>query len=118
MGIKKTTNFRRLLLKEPEKAALFRSFKYGAIFNTELTRWLKRDSPHFLVPMSELVEDHRELKESTTDNDDLSDYYVFSTFMPPGESKIIVTNEDMDQEDSFYLNESIIPIRSEEVRIT
>ena len=117
MGIKKTTNFQRLLLRTEPKAALFRSFTYGAIFNTELTKKMEKDCPHFMIPMNELVEDHKELKESTTDNDDLSDYYVFSTFMPPGDNKVIVSSESIEDEDSYFLCESIVPIRTEEVNL-
>jgi len=68
-----------------------------------------------MVSMKELGEDHKELKESTNENEDLSDYYVFATFMPPGDSKVIVSSEDIHDETSYYWCESIVPIRTEEI---
>jgi len=115
MGIKKTTKFRCFFLKENNKIALFRSFKYGAIFSTELEKYMEKDKPHFMVPISEMVIDHKELKETTNDNEDLSDYYVFSTFMPPGDNKVIVSNENIRDSDTYYLYESVVPIRNDEV---
>ncbi len=96
------TKFKRLFASNHSKFALFRSFKHGAIFSTEIESRLEKEKAHFMVPMRELAQDHKELKESTTDNEDLSDYYCFATFMPPGDSKIIVSNENIQDEDTYF----------------
>lgn len=56
------------------------------------------------------------MNEKTKDNEELSDYYIYATFMPPGENKAIVSFEDMDNPDSYYLCNEIVPIREEDVR--
>jgi hypothetical protein len=98
-------------------AALFRSEKYGAIFTSEIERLLDRENPFFMISMDDIIEDHKELKENTTKNEELSNYYVYATFMPPGENKVIVSFDDMSKPDSYYLCNEVVPIREEEVRI-
>lgn len=114
-SIRKTNKFKNFFMRENNKIALFRSFKYGAIFSTEIEKLLEREKAHFMIPMDELAEDHKELKESTNDNEDLSDYYLYATFMPPGDNKVIVSAENIQEEESYYCCESIVPIRTEEV---
>jgi hypothetical protein len=97
-------------------AALFRSDKYGAIFTSEIEKLLKKKNPFFMVSIDDIVGDHKELKENTKDNEELSNYYVYATFMPPGENKVIVSFSDMSDPDSYYLCNEIIPIREDDVR--
>eukprot|EP00344_Euplotes_crassus_P010995 CAMPEP_0197017288 /NCGR_PEP_ID=MMETSP1380-20130617/79459_1 /TAXON_ID=5936 /ORGANISM="Euplotes crassus, Strain CT5" /LENGTH=121 /DNA_ID=CAMNT_0042444373 /DNA_START=616 /DNA_END=981 /DNA_ORIENTATION=+ len=115
MSIKKKSHFNWFFAKEHYKIALYRSFKYGAIFSTEIEKKLEQDNAHFMIPMDEIAVDHKELKESTNDNEDLSDYYLFATFMPPGDNKVIVSTQSIKDEESYYCCESIVPIRTEEV---
>lgn len=114
-GIKKTSKFRDFLSNNRHQAAFFRSYKYGAIFSYEIQNQLLPENPHYIVNMNDLIDDHKELKEETKDNDDLSDYYVYAAFIPPGDNKVIVSTESITDKDSYNLIESVIPIRTEEV---
>jgi hypothetical protein len=96
-------------------AALFRSDEYGAIFTSEIERLFVKENPFFMISINDIIEDHKELKENTTDNEELSDYYVYATFMPPGENKGIVSFSDMNDPDSYYLCNEIVPIREGDV---
>jgi hypothetical protein len=96
-------------------AALFRSDEYGAIFTSEIERLFAKENPFFMISINDIIEDHKELKENTTDNEELSDYYVYATFMPPGENKGIVSFSDMNDPDSYYLCNEIVPIREGDV---
>jgi hypothetical protein len=96
-------------------AALFRSNKYGAIFTSEIEKLLKKESPFFMVSINNIIEDHKELKRNTMDNEELSDYYVYATFMPPGQNKVIVSFDNMENKDSYYLCDEVVPIREENV---
>jgi hypothetical protein len=115
MGIKKTSKFRDFLSNGRHQAAFFRSYKYGAIFSYEIQNLLLPENPHYIVNMNDLIDDHKELKEETKDNDDLSDYYVYAAFIPPGDNKVIVSTESITDKNSYYLIESVVPIRTEEV---
>jgi hypothetical protein len=115
MSIKESSKFRNLLPNTLNQAAFYRSYKYGAIFSYEIQNLLAPDNPHYIVDMNDLIADHKELKEETRDNDDLSDYYVFASFMPPGDNKIIVSRESIIDKSCYYLMDSVTPIRTEEV---
>ncbi len=69
-----------------------------------------------MISIDDIVDDHKELKENTKDNEQLSDYYVYATFMPPGENKVIVSFSDMNDPDAYYLCNGIVPIREDDVR--
>ena len=98
-------------------AALFRSDKYGAIFTSEIEELLKKENPFFMVSINDIIEDHKELKRNTMDNEELSDYYVYATFMPPGQNKAIVSFDNMENKDSYYLCDEVVPIREENVSL-
>jgi hypothetical protein len=115
MGITKTSNFRKISLNYRNQAAFFRSYKYGAIFSYEIQNLLAPDNPHYIVNMNDLIDDHKELKKETKNNYDLSNYYVFATFMPPGDNKIIVSTKSITDKNTYYLNKSVTPIRTQEV---
>lgn len=82
---------------------------------------MKQDYPHYMISISELGEDHSQLKHKSRipklTNEELSQYYVYATFMPPGENKVIISYDDIENKESYNLLEGIIPIRKEEVSL-
>ena len=93
-----------------EKALVYKSRKFGSIYTTELQKFMKQDDPYFMVPLKDIAEDKNEMGEFE------NWYYAFATFMPPGESKAIVSYGDIEDKDSYNMLENAIPIREEEVR--
>ena len=45
--------------------------------------------------MPQTINTHNEFVKEYPNAPELNQYYVFATFMPPGESKIIVTFDDL-----------------------
>ena len=72
-----------------------------------------------MIPVNEIGEDHNQLKHKsripTLSNEELSQYFVYATFMPPGDNKMILSYENIENKNSYNFIESIIPIRKEEV---
>ena len=99
------------------KAPLYRSSEHGAIYTNEVERLMADDDPYFMTPMSDLVEDYYELKDMATCNEELSDYYVYANFMPPGETKTLISFGDITDPKSYYLGQEVVPIRSQDVSL-
>ncbi|CAI2385868.1 unnamed protein product [Moneuplotes crassus] len=101
------------------KTILYRSEKYGAIFSREVFKLMQKDHPHLMISPEELCENHKQLKREFPDltNEELSQYYAYATFMPPGDTKMIVCFDDIQSKDSYNLIQGIIPIRNEEIII-
>ena len=53
------------------------------------------DVPHFIPSMPQTINTHNEFVKEYPNAPELNQYYVFATFMPPGESKMIVTFDDL-----------------------
>ena len=93
-----------------EKSLLYKSNKYGAIYTTEIQKLLEEEHPYFMISLKEIAEDQKKI------DDFYDNYYAFATFMPPGENKIIVSYDDINEKESYNFLENIIPIRKGGVR--
>ncbi|CAI2359328.1 unnamed protein product [Moneuplotes crassus] len=117
----KKTRFFNILFKTGAKqnAIIYRSRRYGGIFTNEIEKLMKRDSPHFVIPMKDIVQDHQGLlegyKQKNLTNQELSQYFVYATFMPPGDTKIIINYDGIENKESHNLLESIIPVRKRDL---
>ena len=74
------------------RTALFDMGEKGLVYLDELINALSPDYSYLPISESEVSKLHRVLRNlNPEDKKKLNDYYVFATFMPPGENKIITT---------------------------
>jgi len=97
------------------KISLFKAEGFGVISSNDIQKLFKKNHPFFANPIDVIIDEHIELDRISRDNQFLSNYYVFATFMPPGDNKIIISYNDILDEDSYNLCDAIVPIRKLEV---
>lgn len=97
------------------RVALYRTKDLGVVYSDELERAMAKNKPFFVNPMDALIDEHMQLEIISKNISDLSNYYAFATFMPPGENKIILSYEDILDEETYTLCDTVVPIRREEV---
>lgn len=98
-----------------EKITLKKSQKYGMIASEKMRDLMKHDFPFYMIPWQDVVDDHHEMEKVNKKSKMLNEYYLFATFMPPGENKVVVTFKDILDRDSYNFNSFVVPIRKEEV---
>lgn len=77
-----------------------------------MTQSSQPDNPYIVISIEDVNRDHCEYMAEIGQ---LKDYYAFATFMPPGENKIVVTFDDLFDQNQYFLNKSIVPIRKTEI---
>ena len=100
-----------------EKIMLSKSSEYGCIASEVLREKMQHNHPFFIVPWAGLVTDHLQMEKVHRKSSFLSEYYIFATFMPPGETKTLVSFGDTMDKSTYHLNTSVVPIRKEEVSL-
>jgi hypothetical protein len=118
--IKKTRMFSNIRISQEKefsqkRVALYRTEDLGVVYTDELEKTMCKDNPFFINPMNTLIDEHIQLELISKNISDLSNYYAFATFMPPGENKIILSYEDILDEENYNLCDTVVPIRRKEV---
>ncbi|CAI2383819.1 unnamed protein product [Moneuplotes crassus] len=101
---------------ERARVPFYKSGKFGAIYSSEVFSLMKKEQPHFIIEPDEIGDTHKRLviDQPEIDNEEISQYYLYATFMPPGDSKFIVSF-DGTKKDSFHFIQAEIPAANQEI---
>lgn len=104
---------------ERERVPFYKSGKFGAIYSSEVFSLMKKDQPHFIIEPDEIGDTHKRLitNQPEIGNEEISQYFLYATFMPPGDSKFIVSFDGTKDKDSYNFIQAEIPAANQEVTV-
>jgi hypothetical protein len=105
-ALKKTNFIARFMDKgfsSLSRIQLFQTDNNAIVYLDLFLKKLEIDCPYYVVSPEDITSGHSDLVKNKRGIDVYNDYYVFATFMPPGDNKMILTFNSLYSKDSYNL---------------